>query len=1120
MMSAAPRPVMHGVTNAAIARVILARQIEVHRAAMPLATLGSAFGALLLTAMLRGVVPASLLLLWLGLIGAVLVARLALRAWPPRRADPIAAERAALLLYRLGFLANGTVWSLASLAPLPAGDAMHRSIVIVMLAGVTAVGFMLTAFDLVAALCFGVPVMLMLGWCLATQPDPTYWLLGMGFLGVLGFMGLAALRQQRALRRFEALRLTEARQAEALRNSEELLERTGAIAGVGGWELELATMRLRLTAQAFRIHEVPPVRRPTFEGFVSLYPPAQQADIRAGLELTIAAGQPYDRELPMVTATGRHRWVRLVGRPRSQDGSVVRVEGVLQDITDAKLAQRALADQQQLLMLLVRHTSEGFWFADRDGFTTDANPAMCRILGRPRDELIGRHIFEFVSGPNEAIMRSEVARREQGFVGNYEIALTRPDGTQIDCFNSATPIFGGDGERLGSIGMYTEIGDRKRAEDELRATTEALAQKTDALQLTLDSIEQGIIGINPAGHTQVHNRRALELLDLPPELMTAETHHTEVAKFQIARGDLGPDGGFEDDEGRYRSPATEPVWPLEQYVRRGRHGLMIEVRTRMLASGGRVRTYTDVTTHVESQRALRDNEAALRALLDAFPGFIAVLDSDFHYTYANERFAALVGRRREQVIGRTAAEVLGPAAFERLSGVVAQLRSGDQLTTESEYPAAADRTHTWLQVTHAIGADSAGGRHKMYAFGIDISARKIAEGALIAARDEAERANAAKSQFLSSMSHELRTPMNAILGFGQLLAADPEHPLAARPSGYVREILRGGRHLLSLINEVLDLALVEAGKLRISIEPVRVSELLQECLDLLHPLAETADIAISMIEPASCNHLVNADRTRLKQVLLNLISNAIKYNRPGGRVAIDCVHTDDGLVRISVADTGPGLDDAQRARLFQAFERLDAGDGAVEGAGLGLALSKRLMEAMGGSIGLASEVGRGSEFWVSLPQASAPAFGLGVPLPRTLAVRDSTLLGAAQQVLYIEDNPVNTMLMEAMLARVDNLRMLAAALPEVGLRMAQEQAPDLILLDIQLPGMDGYEVLRRLQANPATRAIPVIAVSANAMSSDVERGLAAGFVAYLAKPLDMQLLTTVVEATLAGETPD
>jgi signal transduction histidine kinase len=528
-----------------------------------------------------------------------------------------------------------------------------------------------------------------------------------------------------------------------------------------------------------------------------------------------------------------------------------------------------------------------------------------------------------------------------------------------------------------------------------------------------------------------------------------------------------------------------------------------------------VREYQTLRVAQDVQaEALRSGQAELRALLDAFPGYIAVMDADMNYAYANERVASLFDRPRESLVGCSVREVLGEAGLARMLEHTAQVEAGEQFTVETLYPANGRHAEIWLQVTYAIGASSRDGRRNSYAFGIDISARKLAEFALTAAKNEAERANRAKSQFLSSMSHELRTPMNAILGFGQLLAAAPAHALAPVQREQVGEILHGGRHLLNLINEVLDLAQIETGKLRIFLEVVPMAPLLQECVSMLQPLAREGGIALGVANDAAADGLVRADRTRLKQVLLNLLSNAIKYNRPGGEVSVAC-SIDGKSLRVEITDNGPGLSAEQRERLFHAFERLEAGGTPVEGAGLGLVLSKHLIDAMQGEIGLESETGQGSTFWIRLPRAASPGFGVGAALPIGVTVPGALHESDVRRVLYIEDNPVNLLLMEAMLARIGGLYVSTAELPGIGLQMAIDERPDLILLDIQLPDMDGYEVLRRLRLHEATRRIPVIAVSANAMPGDVEQGLAAGFAQYVTKPLEMRRLAAAVKQVLS-----
>ena len=1114
-MNANARSVRMKVDRSVSADELRAQQLRSHRGNLPWAAGGSAVTALFLAAMQSPVVASTLLWAWLGVVAAVLGLRLATGHGHARSGVDAAAQRRWLLRYRIGFLVHGMVWGLAGAMPLPAGDALHAAVLIVVLVGVAATSFTLTAYDLVAALLFGVPVLGVLSLRLFAQGDATYASLGVAVFVVLVFFCLTARRAHRFVRHHVALRVAEAAQADALRRSEELLERTGATAAVGGWELDLATMALRLTAQAYLIHDAPPSSRPSFDGFVGLYAPEQQVAIRAGLAAVVANATSYDAAHPLTTVLGRKRWVRLIGRPQLEDSKVVRINGVVQDITEAKAAELALAEKHHLLTLLVQTTNEGFWFVDTEGITTDVNPAMCRILGRPREDIVGKNIYAFVDAANTLIFQAQVKRRIAGEASGYEIALSRPDGSQVDCFNNATPIFDTAGRRTGAIGMFSDISDNKNTEKQLRATSEELTQKSHALQVTLDSIAQGIVSMDAEGQVRVHNRRMLELLDLPESLVKPGVTLSEIARFQNERGDFGEGLAYIAPESRHVIQTLQHLELPLLYVRETRAGRRIEVQTRHLPDGGLVRTYADVTAYFEAQQALRESEAQLRSLLDAFPGYIAVEDARCVYTYANERVASLLGRPREEIIGRSSREVLGDERFAQIQAVVARAEGGEPVTVESEYPANASRRHTWLQITHAVSADAATGRRDHFAFGIDISARKVAELALTSAKEEAERANRSKSEFLSRMSHELRTPMNAILGFGQLLVSDPRHPLAEPQREQVGEILRGARHLLSLINEVLDLALVETGKLQVSLEPVRLCELLQECLGLVHPLARADGIDVKLLDEAGCAHFVVADRTRLKQVLLNLVSNAIKYNRPQGHVHIAC-NAEAETVRIDIRDNGPGLSAGQAARLFQAFERLDAVRTGVEGAGLGLALSKHLMDVMGGEIGLESRVGEGSTFWLRLPLAQAPA-GPGARQFLAAPTRGDSLPSTRlRKVLYIEDNPVNVLLMEAMLARVAGLQMISAPLPLLGLQMVADEHPDLILLDIQLPGMDGFEVLRRLRLNETSRSVPVIAVSANAMARDVEHGLAAGFVRYLTKPLDMHELLAAVEDALAA----
>ncbi|HEX9182929.1 MAG TPA: ATP-binding protein [Burkholderiales bacterium] len=398
----------------------------------------------------------------------------------------------------------------------------------------------------------------------------------------------------------------------------------------------------------------------------------------------------------------------------------------------------------------------------------------------------------------------------------------------------------------------------------------------------------------------------------------------------------------------------------------------------------------------------------------------------------------------------------------------------------------------------ALRSDS-GGIIGYLLIGTDNSVRKRVESELKEAMAAAEKANRAKTDFLSSMSHELRTPLNAILGFAQLMDSGTPPPTPTQKRN-LEQILKAGWYLLDLINEVLDLALIESGKITLSLEPVPLPEVLQECRTMIEPQAQKH--GISMAYPRLAAPLfLSADRTRLKQILINLLSNAIKYNRPGGKVTVECVPRGPASIRLSVRDTGEGLTPAQLAQLFMPFNRLGKEGSAEEGTGIGLMVTKRLTELMGGTIGVESELGKGSVFWVELAVTSATP--LDVPRAAdTVPARPQAPAGTPPRtLLYVEDNPANLELVEQLIARRPDLRLLSAADGSLGIEFARAHLPDLILMDINLPGISGLEAMKVLRADPATSRIPIIALSANALPRDIDKGLQAGFFRYLTKPI-------------------
>ncbi len=397
---------------------------------------------------------------------------------------------------------------------------------------------------------------------------------------------------------------------------------------------------------------------------------------------------------------------------------------------------------------------------------------------------------------------------------------------------------------------------------------------------------------------------------------------------------------------------------------------------------------------------------------------------------------------------------------------------------------------------------------------LEIEHRQQHEKALQVAIEQAEMASRAKSEFLSRMSHELRTPLNAILGFGQLLESDPDEPLSELQADNVKEIVHAGNHLLAMVNEVLDLSRIESGRLEVSLESLDAASLIETCAVQIQPLADERDITVELDLQEGA--MVRADYTRLNQVLLNLLSNAVKYNRQGGQIRVYCTPVDGQRLRVSVSDTGRGLDEASLARLFRPFERLESAFDGIEGTGIGLALTKRLVEGMEGRIGVESVPGEGSTFWFELPLDEPAAHGTGHERSQAPGKEVVAKPGSEHRILLIEDNPANLRLARKVFEGRKDIELVDTPDAEQGLEATLRMRPDLVLLDINLPGMNGYEALERLRGDPRTCDIVVVAVSANAMDRDIENARKAGFDHFLAKPFDVQELQRLVDLALAG----
>ena len=472
---------------------------------------------------------------------------------------------------------------------------------------------------------------------------------------------------------------------------------------------------------------------------------------------------------------------------------------------------------------------------------------------------------------------------------------------------------------------------------------------------------------------------------------------------------------------------------------------------------------------------------------------------------------ALTGCTRDELIGAPFKNYFTDA--ERAEAGIKRVLKETKLTNYELTARARDGKETVVSYNATTFYDRDRTLQGVFAAARDITERKILDQALQGAKLAAEKANLAKSDFLSNMSHELRSPLNAILGFAQLMEAGTPPPTAAQGQS-IDQILQAGWYLLELINEILDLALIESGKLSLSPEPISLAEVLSDCRGMIEPLALKSGIGLTFPR-FDGTPFVKADRTRVKQVVINLLSNAIKYNRAGGTVEVICAMNATERTRISVRDTGNGLPPEKLSQLFQPFNRLGQESGSEEGTGIGLVVSKRLVELMGGDIGAESTVGVGSVFWIELHSTHAPrlvaaATELMVVFPARPHTDPPT-----RTLLCVEDNPANLLLVEKLLERRPDIRLLVAKDGVRGIEMARAARPDVILMDINLPGISGLIALGILAEDPETASIPVIALSANAMPDDIEKGLAAGFFRYLTKPIKVNKFMNTLDSALA-----
>ena len=533
--------------------------------------------------------------------------------------------------------------------------------------------------------------------------------------------------------------------------------------------------------------------------------------------------------------------------------------------------------------------------------------------------------------------------------------------------------------------------------------------------------------------------------------------------------------------------------------------------TRMLVSAA----IRDVSDRKRIEAEARRANAFLLSAVDSIHDAFVLYDEEDRFVLVNSTFRDMLGRAlRGPIVGRLFSDLVERAIADNLFDL------GDESVESfrerwSAYHRLPDgafevRTHTG-RVLRIVDRPTA--EHGTVSLMVDMTEDRLRADELRRARSTAEAASAAKSEFLSSMSHELRTPLNAVLGFAQLLQRDKKQPLSDRQLERIDHVLRGGEHLLKLIDEVLDLSRIEAGGIAISAEPVALPEVLQEVITTLEPMAQRLGVSVSRaVLPADLPSVI-ADRTRVAQILMNFGSNAIKYNRSGGHVRFEVLRNVDST-RICVVDDGIGIPEDKRAKIFEPFHRAGQETGPIQGTGIGLAISKRLAELMQGTVGFTSETNKGSTFWVEVP-IDHVSVGPHTSQPVDVSI-ESPLVTAVprHRIVYVEDNPSNIAFMRELMADLPGIELQTAPTAEIGVELIRAHRPELVIMDINLPGMSGFDAVKQLQQWPETKDIPVIALTAAASVRDHARAKDVGFYRYLTKPVKVDELTAVLEELL------
>ena len=820
-------------------------------------------------------------------------------------------------------------------------------------------------------------------------------------------------------------------------------------------------------------------------------------------------------------------------------------EGTVEVLTEVR-RQEALLKTGALQSAIFNSANFSSIATDAKGVIQIFNVGAERMLGYTAADVVNKITPADISDPQELIARAEalsaelftsitpgfealVFKASRGIEDIYELTYIRRDGSRFPAVVSVTALRDDQDAVIGYLLIGTDNTARQQAEQALRkagALQSAIFNSANFSSIATDA--KGVIQIFNVGAERMLGYTAADVMNkITPADISDPQEVIARAKALSVELETPIEPGFEALVFK-ASRGIEDIYELT-YIRRdgSRFPAVVSVtalRDEQDAIIGYLLIGTDNTARmqVEAERQkldqrVRDQQFYTRSLIEANIDAIMMADPSGIITDVNKQMEALTACTRDELIGAPFKNYFTEP--ERAEAAIKLALSEKKVTNYELTARSRDGKETEVSYNATTFYDRDRRLQGVFAAARDVTERKRLDQVLEeknveleGAKSTSEKASLAKSEFLSSMSHELRSPLNAILGFAQLLESGSPVPTPTQKSS-IDQILTAGWYLLDLINEILDLSRIESGKPSLSPEPMSLVDVMRECQAMIEPQVAKSGIVVNFPE-FDVPYFVHADRTRLKQVLINLLSNAIKYNRPQGVVDVTCDSIGAHCMRISVRDTGEGLPPAKLAHLFQPFNRLGQETGREEGTGIGLVVSKRLVELMGGTIGVESTVGIGSVFWIELNLATEPQIDVNDAEPLA-PIQARVQQGAAlRAVLYVEDNRANVQLVEQLVARRPDMRLLSAEDGARGIALARRHHPAVILMDINLPGISGIQALTILREDPQTAHIPVIAISANAMAYDVRKGLEAGFFRYLTKPIKVNEFFDAVDAAL------